>query len=32
MDTNILIYSVVAAAGERHEQAMALLDQIPERA
>jgi hypothetical protein len=26
------IYSVVAAAGERHEQAMALLDQIPERA
>ncbi|MCG6940830.1 MAG: PIN domain-containing protein [Thiohalocapsa sp.] len=30
IDTNILIYSVDADAGERHEQAMALLDQMAE--
>jgi predicted nucleic acid-binding protein len=31
IDTNILIYSVDADAGERHEQAMALRDDLAER-
>jgi len=31
IDTNVLIYSIDADAGLRHEQAMALLDELAER-